>query len=196
MEINLSINNNNIEQDFLRIASELMNSWVLKIETAEYRITEIEFYFNSSFHNDDYAHSHILQKESGRWYFHGSGVDLTFGSKDIYGGILIRAIYNLKSQNYIYGPINCITEIFSNLTTIYESKFNFGLVPANNKKLDFEKVISAPRVGLNEKKNPEMINKYYRYLIMPQQKHAEKTKIANAMKQQGFSDIEIKKIWR
>ena len=39
-------------------------------------------------------------------------MDLTFGSDDSYGGILIRAIED-KEGNYIYGPLKCITEIFS-----------------------------------------------------------------------------------
>ena len=80
MGINLKIENNNIIDDFARIADDLMNRWILKCEGSQYRITEIEFYFQSDSHNDMYTHAHKLQKETGRWYFHGSGVDLSFGS--------------------------------------------------------------------------------------------------------------------
>ena len=195
MEINLSIDRENIEKDFLRIASELMNQWIFKVDTAEYRIAEIEFYFQSDFHNDGYTHGHMLQKERGRWYFHGSGVDLTFGSGDMFGGILIRAICDLKSGNYTYGPLNSLTEIFSNILSIYEIKLSFGLFPAEYGQLDFELPICAPRVGLNQEKDTGMFKNFYRFLIMPKQKHAEKTKIADTMRQQGFSVNDINKIW-
>lgn len=195
MKIDLTIDRECIDKDFKRIASEIMNQWILKVESAEYRIAEIEFYFKSDFHEDHYTHGHILQKEMGRWYFHGSGVDLTFGSKDMYGGILIRAIYKIKSKEFIYGPLKTVTELFSNLPSIYETKLTFGLIPVTNGQLEFEQPICAPRVGLNREKDSGMMDNYYRFLIMPKQKHVEKTRIADAMREQGFSDNDIKQIW-
>lgn len=195
MEINLNIESKSIEKDFQRIANELMNSWILQVENSRYRICEIEFYFQSQEHNDTYTHGHELQKEKGRWYFHGSGIDLTFGSSEIFGGILIRAVYNIDSKNYIYGPLNSITELFGNLSTAYLKQFAFGLVYDSEKIIETEKIIAAPRVGLNPNKTPEMYEKLYRFLIMPKNKHAEKTRIEQAMKTQNFSEEEIKNIW-
>jgi len=195
MMLNLEIEHNNLNTDFLRIATDLMNSWILKVENAHYRITEIEFYFKSKLHNDSYIHGHELQQELGRWYFHGSGIDLTFGSDDILGGILIRAVYNIKTKKYVYGPLNIITELFSHLPSVYESAFSFGLIPNNNDEIEFEKPISAPRVGLNPNKDADMYDKCYRFLVMPRQKHAEKTRIAEAMEQQKYNEEEIKNIW-
>jgi hypothetical protein len=196
MTINLTIDKKNIDNDFNRIASELMNNWILKVESKKYRIAEIEFYFKSDFHNDIYIHGHDLQKRKEKWYFHGSGVDITFGSNEFYGGILIRAIYDLTNQKYIYGPLNSVTEIFSNVKSVYESNLSFGLVPADKNKLEMEEPISAPRVGLNPDKDNEMFDSFYRFLIMPKQKHAEKTKIAEGMKQQEkYTEDDINEIW-
>ena len=58
-----------------------------------------------------------------------------------------------------------------------------------------EIIIAAPRVGLNEENNPDMYEKLYRFLIFPKLKHAEKTRIAEAMKKGGKTEEEIKEIW-
>ena len=193
--INLKTEHSDINEDFKRIATELMNEWVLKIQNATYRITELEFYIRSSDHPDNYTHGHELQKKSGSWYFHGSGIDITFGSDNSYGGILIRALQRMeKPGNFTYGPINVVTELFSNLQDVYNSSLSFGLIEARN--LPFEKPLAAPRVGLTKEKNPEMYDKYYRFLILPREKHGEKEKIAEAMKLQGYSETEIKSIWK
>lgn len=197
MTIDLTIDKDNYYNDFNRIATELMNHWILKVESKEYRIAEIEFYLKSNFHNDTYTHGHDLQKEKEKWYFHGSGVDITFGSLDFYGGILIRAIYNLTDQEYIYGPLNSVTEIFKNIKNVYKSEFTFGLSFAEKDKLEFEDPISAPRVGLNPEKDNGKFNCFYRFLILPKQKHAEKSKIVQGMKQQQkYSEEEINEIWK
>lgn len=194
--INLHIDSKTIDEDFQRIADKLMNHWILKAGEEEYRITEIEFYVNNAGHEDDYTHMHDLQKTNGKWYFHGSGLDLTCGNENMYGGILLRAIWNInKKEEYHYGPLKLLTEIFSHLDSIYESEFSIGLVFDTNNKIEFEKPIAAPRVGLNPQKNPDMYENLYRYLVMPKYKHAEKTKIAEAMQKQKIDENEIKKIW-
>ena len=198
MEIDFTINEGKEEGDFKRIANDLLNKWVLKVEDALYRITELEFYYrNGEFHNDTYVHGHDLQKQKGKWYFHGSGLDLTFGEGETHGGILIRAIYkiNVGEEKYCYGPLNCILEIFSNLTSIYKPEMSFCLIPAVEDMFKIEKPISAPRVGLNPTLDPIMCSKNYRFLVMPKQKHADKTGIVEAMKKQNYPEAEIKNIW-
>jgi 3-methyladenine DNA glycosylase Mpg len=197
MEIDFTIHEDAIDTDFQRIANDLLNNWVLKVENVLYRITEIEFYYKDEDkkHDDSYIHGHVLQKQEGKWYFHGSGIDITFGSEGAYGGILIRAIYNIKDKEYCYGPLNCILEIFSNLSSIYDPEMSFCLIRASEKQIEFEKPICAPRVGLNPEKDPVMYNKYYRFLVMPKQKHADKTGIVEAMKNQKINESEIKNIW-
>lgn len=198
MEIDFTINEGKIEEGFKRIANDLLNNWVLKVEDALYRITELEFYYKKvESHNDTYIHGHDLQKQKGRWYFHGSGIDLTFGDGDAHGGILIRAIckINDKQEKYCYGPLNCITEIFSNLTSIYKPEMSFCLIPAIKGMFKIENPICAPRVKLNPEKNPEMCVKNYRFLVMPKQRHADKTRIVEAMKSQKFEEAEINNMW-
>lgn len=196
MALNLTINENDISGSFQRIANELMNDWVIQVGSKQYRIAEIEFYYNSEQHSDPYAHGHALQNEKGRWYFHGSGLDLTFGDNGSFGGILIRAIYELKGKNYVYGPINCITELFSNLPNIYNSnsRISFGLIEAKDSDFIKEKPIAAPRVGLNPVKDEAKCNALYRFLVMPKYKHAEKSKIEKSMGEQEYSKEEIKNI--
>ncbi len=198
MEIDFSITEDKIDVDFQRIANDLLNHWVLKVEEALYRITEIEFYYkNDKSHNDTYIHGNELQKQKGKWYFHGSGIDLTFGEGESFGGILIRAICKVSDKDikYCYGPLNCILEIFSNLSSIYKPEISFCLIRAKEGLFEIEKPIQAPRIGLNPEKDPEMWNKNYRFLVMPKQKHADKTRIIEAMKIQGYSEIEQNNIW-
>jgi len=194
MQINLEINSNNIQGSFERIAEEIMNGWLIEFGNSEYRIAEIEFYMKSYFHDDNYTHAHQLQKEKEKWYFHGAGIDLTFGSDDIYGGILIRAIYDIKKDKYIDGPLNSLTEVFSNIDSIYSTNLKFGMKKTDS-ELVYEKPISAPRVGLNPEGDSGMYKNFYRFLIMPKHKHAEKTKIAEGMRQNNYSADEIKGIF-
>ena len=187
MKLDLTIDNLDINGSFERIANELLNKWILEVNNSKYRIAEIEFYLKSGQHNDTYTHGHELQKTTGNWYFHGSGIDLTFGTSESYGGILIRAIYNILDNKYIHGPLNTVTELFSNLGTAYSSSFQFGLTPDTNGLLNYERVFKAPRVGLNPEKDKESFNQNYRFLIMPKQKHLDKTSIAEAMRKQGLN---------
>jgi len=195
MEIDFRINQMNPEADFARIATEIMNHWILRIESKAYRIAEIEFYMHSPLHIDQYTHAHEQQKQSGKWYFHRSGMDLCFGSDEFYGGILIRAIFDLENKRYVYGPLNSVTEILSHWGDIYQSNLSFGLTTEGADKIAFEKPVRAPRIGLNPDKDPAMYSRFYRFLVLPKQKHAEKSKISEAMKQDGYSDEDIKQIF-
>jgi hypothetical protein len=198
MDLNLSINTQDIQTSFYDIADDLMNNWVLVANDHTYRIAEIEFYFKDpASHEDSFTHGHALQKESGKWYLHGSGLDITFGTKDCHGGILIRALQGMDSPgSYTYGPINCLTELFKNIGSVYKGTTSFGLEKDTQKRIAVEKPIAAPRVGLNETKDPAMHAKLYRFLVLPANKHANKTIIADAMKQQGYTEEEVKAIWR
>lgn len=197
MKIDFTIDEANIDDDFQRIANDLLNNRIIKVENSLYRITEIEFYYRDEArkHDDSYVHGHEMQKQKGKWYFHGSGIDITFGTSEAFGGILIRAMVNIQSNEYFYGPLVCVQELFRNFPAISNTEINFGLIPAKNGQLFSEKLIRAPRVGLKPENNPEMWNKFYRFLIMPKQKHANKTQIFEAMRSQDFSEDERKNIW-
>lgn len=84
-----------------------------------YGFLEIEFYFYSPNHRDLITYPRNGRKP-GMWFFHMSGVDITFGSDDkednqplMYGGILIRSIFKTSGdKKYICGPMKCVDELF------------------------------------------------------------------------------------
>ena len=198
--MNFEINNENIEKSFSIVATDIMNNWILKTNEISYRICELEFYYKSDSHQDPYIHGHELQKQMGKWYFHGSGLDLTFGSEGISGSILIRAIYNLDEEKYIYGPLNTVTELLSNLPGIYGGDFSLQFEQDNKGKIKSEdkiKSIEAPRVGLSPEKDnkDKFCKKNYRFLVMPKNKHIGKESLMAEMAINGKSKEEIKKYW-
>ncbi|TXK27232.1 hypothetical protein FVR03_21245 [Pontibacter qinzhouensis] len=134
----LEINNatkETIEAGFHRIANTLLKNYVLVVNNDYYRLIDIEFYyFAPGCFEDVYAHRHEAQLQMGKWYFHGSGIDINFGNGKCHGGILIRAIAKLNGEGYagknsiykeIHGPLNVKTEIFSNMHSAFEREANF-----------------------------------------------------------------------
>ena len=112
-----------IEKVFEKIAKELFcNYHIVKGENT-YDFLEIEFYFYSPNHRDLITYPRNSSKP-GMWFFHMSGVDITFGTdvKEgehplMYGGILVRSIVKTKGGNsslpeYICGPMKCVDELF------------------------------------------------------------------------------------
>jgi hypothetical protein len=79
---------------------------------------------------------------------------------------------------------------------VYNNSYFFGLIEDLDNLLKIENPIAAPRVGLNKTNNPEMRDKFYRYLVMPSKPHAEKTNIEAAMRKQNYPELEIKNIWK
>ncbi|CAG8484578.1 hypothetical protein C2G38_2166252 [Gigaspora rosea] len=109
------------------IANFLLRSTRLHLPPERtFTILEIEFYLRDEVndHFDPFSHGHEHQQTCGEWYFHhvgrlgyrgGSrkGIDITFGSKNrnIYGGILIRAIRDDKTNQVIEGPSLVVDKI-------------------------------------------------------------------------------------
>lgn len=198
MEINLKIKPEALEKDFDRIANDLMNNWVLAVNETHYRLTEIEFYCKSVLSdgpiNDPYTHGHAEQLKSNTWYFHGSGLDLTFGTPDYYGGILIRGLQRIKDEKHISGPLNSITEIFSSFENCEKKKFDFGLFEAKEYNWKILNSIKAPRVGLNPKIDSNSHKKLFRYLIFPKETNRDKSVIINSLVDQGIQRKEAEKL--
>jgi hypothetical protein len=198
MAINLKITAETLDRDFERIANDLMNCWALAVNETHYRLTEIEFYCKSVLPDgpikDPYTHGHSEQLKSGTWYFHGSGLDLTFGTEDFYGGILIRGIQRLIDRKHITGPLNSITEIMSSLGSSELKKIDFGLLEAKGFDLEFKHLIKAPRVGLNPINDPDSHQKHYRYLIFPQETKRDKSIIIDSLVRQGIERKDAEKL--
>ena len=119
--LNISdIDPENINDIFREIAETLMTNYIIKKGEKRYAIIEIEFYLYTPQHKDFITYPRNL--EAGRWFFHESGVDLTFktdekpsvlkikdkNKKDIekliykdcsFGGILIRGLYQFSWED-------------------------------------------------------------------------------------------------
>ncbi|KAG9290282.1 hypothetical protein G9A89_022258 [Geosiphon pyriformis] len=114
------------ETHFTSIAKLLLKSTRLNVKNEKYALIEIEFYLKDQInqHSDPFTHGHREQSSCNNFYFHrigstgykgGSrkGLDITFGdsSKQIYGGILIRAIQNMDTREIIEGPSLIVDKI-------------------------------------------------------------------------------------
>ena len=168
-------------KDFDRIAKALMNEWVLRVHDAAYRIGEVEFYLQNADHDDTYTHGHELQKTEGLWYFHASGMDLTFGQGG-HGGILIRGVLKLSNDGsdqrsrYTTGPQNVVREVMSNIPSASLTSLDFGLEPDREGLLTNQPIFKWQRIGLNKQHDDEMAAKPYRYLILRDMPHKDKAR--------------------
>ena len=95
---------------FAEIAQELMCNYIIVTDKAEYDIIDIEFYLYTPEHRDMITYPREMAE--GRWFFHQSGVDITFRStKSVFGGILIRGLRK-NINEYIGGPQKCVDELW------------------------------------------------------------------------------------
>src|SRR5689334_18097007 len=87
---------------FRVIADLLLNRATLHVAGRPHRFTELEMYWSGHAHVDPFTHGQPIQRQIGAWYFHRSGeryrggtykgLDITFGSSEAFGGILIRGV--------------------------------------------------------------------------------------------------------
>jgi len=117
---------------FAEIAKELMCNYVIQKGKEEYDIIEIEFYLFTPNHPD--VVTYPRDTDAGLWFFHPSGVDITFNSLNVefadntkrdvikkgtdvntvFGGILIRGIRRSDGK-YTFGPNKCVDELWNEL---------------------------------------------------------------------------------
>ena len=115
---------------FLGLANYLMNNFQIEKGDKLYWMTDIEFYVYTDSHRDIITYPRNC--EAGRWFFHPSGVDITFKSKvdfkehpkkhqlmpfltkdAVFGGILIRGIIPAsEGASSIDGPMKVCDELF------------------------------------------------------------------------------------
>lgn len=152
-------------EEFGRIAKVLMNEYAIKNHESLFRLTEIEFYWNSPQHNDKstYNRKHVNPK-NGDWFFHYSGVDIALRSEKLngHGGILIREIYCVKEDKVYKGPLVCAMKLFSG-TSAFSNSMQTQIVERSFEPKDLKK---TPRIGLG-KNAEESGTKFleYRYTI-------------------------------
>lgn len=135
------------DSEFERIANQLLNHHAIQNHESVYRMTEIEFYWNSPQHNDDSTYKRkYVDPKNGEWFFHYSGVDIGLKSEKFngYGGILIRGILCIKTGKPYKGPMVCAMKLFSGTSAFFES------IQTKIIKHELEKkvITKTPRVGL------------------------------------------------
>lgn len=130
---------------FEEAARILMNLCSIQKGEKEYEIVDIEFYMYNSHHPDVITYPRVM--EMGRWFFHSSGVDLTFHSTpDKFGGILIRGIRNVNDDNdQILGPQKCVDALWDNFNAFdnqYDTEYPVISSVANPRS---EEIMECPR---------------------------------------------------
>lgn len=195
-----------IEQSFKTIAETLLKDYKIKVNDQFYRLLDIEFYYShEGKFVDPYIHGNELQKETGRWYFHESGIDITIGSDGNYGGILIRGIGRLTKEGTegtieeeIHGPLKVMKELMTNLHAVNDDLPNeFCLVRMNaDKETDNNNrfILTSNRIGLNLHPNDSdgFMNKEYRFIAAftenGKNKFKDKDRIVKAAFKKGTID--------
>lgn len=155
------------EDEFREIARRLFDYYAIQTSGALYRLTEIEFYWNSPSHvdNSTYKRKHVNPK-SGDWFFHYSGVDIALRNEDTggYGGILIRRLYDIEKKTSIKGPMVCAMKLFSE-NNAFSQSIKTQIIPYSFPE---STINTRKRVGLgqNAKENgADQLN--YAFLIEP-----------------------------
>lgn len=139
------INTKSPQDSFPDIAKNLMRNYIIKKGKKRFAIVEIEFYLFSKEHADYITYPRKM--DEGRWFFHQSGVDLTFKSKNIeyhkekykketyklknspvFGGILIRGLYDIQNDEYIFGPQKCVNVLWDNFYAFHISESQYPII--------------------------------------------------------------------
>ena len=151
---------------FAEIAELLLNNYAIKCSAGIYRLTEIEFYYYDSKiddkrkYDDNRNVTYPRTTPAGCWFFHDSGMDISFNSKesDGYGGgILIRGIKKIepKEEAVIKGPKKCYWKLFDEYVDAFNvTSPNPHIISYDyTYKLDVKK---GERIGLTDVDNKQL----------------------------------------
>lgn len=166
---------------FEAIATHLMNRCALRVGISCFRITECEVYYHAPGHEDPYVHGAIYkdsgQQTIGHLYLNkAGGLDLTFGHAPAYGGVLIRGIRNLETNEYTNQITGVVKELFRALGDITVGASCLELVEGGvYKKLD---VARSQRVGLKHRQEDQQdyLHRPYRFIVELNQQHKFKNR--------------------
>lgn len=136
-----------------KLAEFIFKKLILKNGNETFRFCEIEFYICSADHLDLFSHQKPQQIEFGLWYFHESGLDITFGDQVSFASFLIRGIRREDSgrrERFISGPLNVLKTLCNSTQTIDQGKINILVEYSDN--LPKTSWIKHERIGLNIQK--------------------------------------------
>lgn len=154
-----NINWHNPQESFAPIANILMGEYVIQKGNCRYAIVEIEFYAFSKDHKDFITYPRTIK--CGRWYFHQSGVDLTFESicdknELRFGGVLIRGLYKLNQSGgkgtYVFGPKKCVNELWDDFDA-FDSSDEYPIIvnASAEDNLSIDNIINCKRcININK----------------------------------------------
>lgn len=111
-KLSITVCPDDISEYFKGIADLLMNKFVISKGKDKYEIIEVEFYLFAPNHPDVITYPRNCK--AGQWFFHQSGVDLTFETtNNQFGGILIRGLRKIGGDcEQIFGPLKCVEKLW------------------------------------------------------------------------------------
>ena len=153
----------------------------------QFHLREIEFYYyDAQKHPDPYTHKRPRQALFGEWYFHRfknvsaflksnrNGIDITFGNQEsnLFGGILIRKIENIRTGELIVGINKVVRELIKDIPDVDVDSMVIGtgqIVFDRQQPLHLEvngnsyssAIYKTQRYGLSYKDN-ELAQDYYK----------------------------------
>lgn len=166
---------------FEELAEALMNNFQIKKGDYRYWMTDIEFYIYTDSHRDIITYPRNC--EAGRWFFHASGVDISFKSnvelkkhpkrqmmpfltKDaVFGGILIRGIVrDLTGAIPVDGPMKVCDELFDQFNAFYPPADFPLIVPAKESRNAQVIPDKDGRIGLKDNAIEKVKSIRYNYI--------------------------------
>jgi len=194
-ELLKSVNEMTVKSDasvvFDKIALELFTKYEIRKGDTVYDFLEIEFYYYSDSHKD--VISYPRTSEAGKWFFHQSGVDITFESKctfdykqqkevdlilkgkipkgNFYGGILIRSLLK-NGTDKITGPHNCEWDLFDVFDAFQAKEEEMPLIrkkaePVNRKIQTSRRKIPYKEDKAREKYSEENLKDFINFRVSP-----------------------------
>lgn len=160
------------ENEFKEIADALFNNFVIRKGDRKFRFVEIEFYHSRT---EKTPITYSRTAPAGTWFFHQSGVDLTFESRgDCYGGILIRAIREICPDSHtICGPYKVMALLFDQFNA-FSTPDNFPFVEADNTLTEVNPEQPEARWNLNKDKWGKDAEAAFRYFLPESEWNVEK----------------------
>ncbi|GHT32328.1 hypothetical protein AGMMS49574_15630 [Bacteroidia bacterium] len=161
--------NKDIEAKFKKIAELLFQEYYIKKGDNKYEFLEIEFYYYTKGHEDIITYPR--QVEAGKWFFHNSGVDISFESRckdvkqpsairkpgeDYFGGILIRSLLKKNKDDPKYqlitGPLKCTWDLFDVIDALKITSEDLPVI-TKKEETSIKKVHSTSRyISINDEK--------------------------------------------
>lgn len=147
---------------FNELTNMLMNHFVIAKGNDKYEFVEIEFYLFAPEHQDVITYPRkivesrnpesgenekkLVPMEAGQWFFHQSGVDITFKCDGTqFGGILIRSIKRTSDSKLINGPLNCVYHLWDEFNALAPSLQEYPIIIPTEKSLS-NKINTSKRI--------------------------------------------------